>query len=634
METFKFLFRNTSRNALIMYTVAGSVFILSIVASIVYVSRPGDDRESVVEEAERNEILSEITRNNPKTSIQDSFSNIVNQVPDQINSDQGLIDQIQTERINNGSPSNNSPIPTPQVDSNGVVSNIIPAELAAPDLNVYNYRYTKTDVTKGARANECTSVGGYGYGGWGYSIYNFPSNPGDKYTIEDYAYFDQNRSYYRNETRLDDGELVSYNLGRYGSQENEYLEFMDGEFAVRQIFNVYENFSNDYRLNPQSYGVTSYANEVPTSYGEDITLYDVYFGPDATITDIFEEDGTEFYEIISQYNIDCISDNNYLGEYSYITVYKVNASNFEIVENSRYYNEISDENLVRRSSTINVREKLTLAEIQNEFTFDLTDEITEVNYREYEFDADERLNQLTEYYTQLDNEIIFPVGFNPDYVSIFGRDVPNAVENSRYYLERDFYSSSNFGEKRYNDIITSHNSNPKVGMRLGKVSDGYDYIHIFMNDSIGIEERIDNLTKNNIFAVSTIEEFNELVNFNNEQTEVTGIYRIDDYRPIDSFTVLGASYPGSYSDSNVPSSFAPDSLPESYENLFPGITSAYRANVSIRYDLLTELDGYLFQVTDRNYGDNKTIIFNLDYETLSETRLIEIISNDFARYNF
>lgn len=241
-------------NLILIYVIVGVGAGIAFILGIIYLATSDNDEVGEpLETEEREELITELIKNNPDGIMDDI-------IPDDIISDNvggtGQLSQdtevtfedqspIQTPSENAG----NAPIPLPLVDENGNIEPLRVADLASPDLDEYNYRYTESEYNPGPALDRCES-------------FNWRSD--SSYTNEYYEFFAEDRSYYKYVRFDEDNNLTSYYLGKYGSDINESYSYLGGDYGVQYLYAIYP-FRNQIDLYPNSYP-SSYVNSYPASY--------------------------------------------------------------------------------------------------------------------------------------------------------------------------------------------------------------------------------------------------------------------------------------------------------------------------------------------------------------------------------
>ncbi|MCA9383289.1 hypothetical protein KC909_02905 [Candidatus Dojkabacteria bacterium] len=533
-----------------------------------FVFNTTDKEESLVElnrPSKINKLIADIIRNNPSAFFDEnlnsgsnySFGEPLDELP------QGLTNPIEESKI-----------PVPKINPSSEIG-MFDSPFLVPDLNVYNYRFTSTTVTPGDAADNC-----------------------DYYTIDEtetYQYtefFDTDRTYYKSESFDSNNDLFSYELGRYGNSENEYINYKGGSFAAKNLFTVYPGFSNDYLYLPESYPVSN-PDSYPTSYPEQ-ELIDM-FGYNAEIIDYFELDGTVYYKISTSRPITCNPYALDTLDHVLITIYTVNSDNFELIEIEEYLDYIHESSLLERTDITHYRDKVILDAVASEFEFGYDAEMIEVNYRDYVYNPNTEFTAVQGHLLQTEQTLLYPDSSRFEPLYIFGKDFPERVENERYYTLQEFYSDTDHGQSDYLNMYEYRQARPTLEITSWEEEAEYDY-YSYINAEVYPADR----TIDDIFAQKT-----EYLN---------GSFVIQDVPLfIDGATVFAkqllidytATYPFpiSYPDSYVVS--YPISEPYSYPT---GYSYLYQNSYLAFTDSVT---GEIYVLNNYNFNDD--YMLNVDY---------------------
>jgi hypothetical protein len=398
-----------------LYTVIGltAVVIVGSTVAITFalIDNEDDTPPSTISKEEKEEVLSEVIKNNPKGLIED--------IPvDSVQNNDNDDEVVSKPPVDSNSPNSNSPIPTPSISQIGPVDDTI-VGLVVPDLDVYNYRETETTTTIGGAVGVC-SLG-------------FPVDQvGDTYTEEYKEFFDRNHSYFKYVNSDFEDELDNYNLALYGNDVNELYSFVDGQYAVEQLYDIDPNFDNSYAYENPSYPVsTPVSYPDPNELGIWESLYD-----SVDIIEKYEEGGVVYYIVEAFKTYPCDD-----GIYSDIVYYfTVDGEDYNIIESQAYVDRKDSSNLIYELKAETTREAgVLLEDVEDEFNFELdySVPVKTVNYRDYSYDPEVESQNIIDYLD--DANFVMLVDEDAEIQSLFGKDFPERVENERFYYDLDYY---------------------------------------------------------------------------------------------------------------------------------------------------------------------------------------------------
>lgn len=487
-------------------------------------------------------------------------------------------------------------------------------EIAAPNLGIYNYNYTKSTRVGGPKFNFCSKL----YNG---QVDNYILN-GDKVT-EYYSYFDEGRSYYKSVVSNLNGEVEAMYLSKYGKEISEYYTYRGGTLVVKNKFKPYPDFSNSYLMTPTSY---------PVSY----TNSEIYrtFGPNAVVSKVYEKNNQDYYEITNKYDNGC---QFYEGEeFKYKTsfyVYQVNGSTFDIEETAYYIDSINSSNLVWNSKVLSEKSKRDFNSASNEFdsstckftkvsqenilcsqevkscwdgtpvgrnsshacefdfcssqsqniSLDICDDNQEerlltFDFTNYIYDPVSVKSEITNYLSTLD--IVMPLAETFGIRSIYGINFPDNV--SDYVYRKDFYSNSENGQEAYKDIVNTLYYGSLVQYSANNGDDDFEM-------SVFDKSKFDKDKIENIITTS---------NGNRKFKQINSSVLIDD-QLINSSVFFTKSrnyyYPTSYSGTY------PASYPSSYPTSYPVDQIDLNSNY-VFYEIF-EYSGFIFLTEQSSYTD-------------------------------
>ena len=217
MDKIRQLFaRKQTVYALYFSLIAGTALIT--LAIVIIITTPQNiTQDKKISEEERQKVLEEVIRNNPKGII-DITKDQPNSIEADTQTSSGTPAPL-TERarrtapVDPSTPVSKAAIPAPRISAYGDVENLTTADIIAPDLGRYNYSYTEESITSGPAGELCPTF----------------SQIDTKHQY--YRYFDPSHSFYKSVNTSPDGKLVKYSLGRYGTDLNEYYDYIGGQTA-------------------------------------------------------------------------------------------------------------------------------------------------------------------------------------------------------------------------------------------------------------------------------------------------------------------------------------------------------------------------------------------------------------------
>lgn len=477
----------SNSDGIYVYVVIGTTIAIVIFGVFVFgLFNSSSDSKDVVSGAERDRILGEMIRNNPLGlfDTEDTFRTwepSVDFTTTKADEELDLMDVPEEfqEDVIEAPPTyeeslDPAPIPKPKTLIDGTIKLLEVEDVIAPDLDIYNYRYTKSTTTKGPLSEECGyygSAGGYGY----------VEDMAQEVVSEYHEYFDRGRSYYKSTRTDQDNEIIYSGLGKYGTTENEFYSYIGGELVAKFMYDINENFSNDYRLEVPSY-VSSYPDYYAVSGPEKNYAInsDTYLGENARVTDVFEEDGVMHYVVQSYYYSYC----NYVPyEYNdrskFYMVYTVNADTFAIERVDNYLDEITDNKLIRSEVIESDRQKVAYETVSSTFENSYSAEELVVDYRGYDYN--ENVAIIEDHFRTTPANLFWTKNkarVNLQYVG--GKNLPELVENSFYSRNEGFYADTEKGAMRYANIMAAHKAAPEYTYYLYDSREGYepDYLNL------------------------------------------------------------------------------------------------------------------------------------------------------------
>ena len=458
-------FWSNKTNRYLVYAFAVVFVVLGGVAAAIYFyESPKEDEATVFTEKETMEILSKVVDNNPKGVVNGYDA----QEATNANAALGLSgnygelskDDVIAVPVDSASPTTNAPIPAPTVPE---VGDVKPAEeqIIVPDLDVYNYRRTVTVFEPGPAYEKCFGTD------W----------EAEERTDEYWEYFDVTRTYYKMKSTVGNNEFSSYHLGKYGVDVNDYYAYRGGDFAALVKQEPNPSFSNEWRMEPASYP------------GQGLTVEErvkMYFGANARITDVYDQDGVTYYEITVVYPWGCTMYSRTL-----IWIYTVNSETFEVVRRRGFVDNLqSMSNLVSDMSVSVDRGKVTLDSVSEMFEFDYDVDIRDVDFAGYEYDEATEYTRFIDYFNLNGYSLIAPKLSDFDLVYLSGKNLPERVPNERYYLDRSYYKGTDEGLAEYESVIERRADRPYVSTGFFNSEDPYGWINVNL---YGSNESVDGL---------------------------------------------------------------------------------------------------------------------------------------------
>lgn len=549
LESFKTrvgAFFSKPRNVYITYGVV-AVTLVGIVGAIfwsVFNTDPAPSDVESLSDEDKKVIISKILENNPKGLIDIEYADSEKETSSvKAGSSVASSTTADGRAIDKSNPATNAPIPAPVITGNGDVDPM-PVGVIVPDPMLYNYRITEVNTTVGEGAALC-----------GLGMYE-EVEPGLASSSEYSEFFDDTHMYYKYFSNGYDGILDVAYLTKYGNDVSDYYIYKNGDFAVRHMNDIDENFEvNDYypfsynkpESYPDSYQVLEQAQYLEYMYGS------------LEFVDSFEENGHQYYILQGVNSSFCEDGNNH----AIISQMKVNADNYYQIENvAAYVDYVEDESMIYEEDTnIKTEPNVSIADVKYDFTFEdnYNVEVRDVNWADYTFDGLLEAKRAIEYIGTLGYQMFYIDLEDADLLSIYGKDFPERVENERYYYEEDFYEE---GSSTYAMVMEYYRMNPLVEISQlleanskssGEVEKGYKgetkYVFTSMFDT---ELTLEEVYYNNWGA-----------DFNNPDQINTSDIVINGQSASNMFKVYDMSYVSTY-----PSSY-PLSYPTSYPSSYP-----------------------------------------------------------------
>lgn len=559
LEEFKKYLANPKSRLLILTGVA----IFSIVAIVlVFVVINSKNIGNEIAEAKKIEdnpvqkanLLSQIIKNNPKTSVNPNLGTNPNRTNEQQFrgvSGYAAIDPVTGLLINS--------------TENNLLA-VGPNE--QPDLTKYNYRKTTETITEGVISSSCN---------FGYS--NLKTS-----RFVSAEYFDSNNSYYVRNSQYDDGSLKSFTNSHTNPNINETYSYAGGDYAVTQKYKSYWNtYSTD---KPSSYAIPTYVS-LPVSFPEAANIIQSYFGGNTTVQRVYQEANRTFYEIVSTYSVNCLDNATeaitpYLdenGAVKFITVNTIDAANFEISRSKTYINNIAPDKLVY-ARDFKVEYKLTSFDtVSSEFENYPAPEIKIVDWRDYHFTKEAYKEYLLGPLRDGGYESILPSqNFRISY--LYGKNLPpSGVKGADFYKNRNYYSPGERGEATYQEVMKHYGpENPLLSYTVA-TRNGYNMFDYNQYEASADKEKI--IGYFNEYSPFGSTEFTRQIEINGEIIDVE----------LKQFISSSYNYPTSY----------PVSYVESLSDRFPTISEVsyptsfpFQSHFYVYYRFHFEYKGILY----------------------------------------
>lgn len=484
----------------------------------------------VITPEDEKKVLSEVIKNNPKEIINPAKVTPVGPV---------------VAPVESLAPVNPAPQPQPTPQQPAIIPNpTLPSPTVAPDLNVYNYRVTRTTFTKGPSFDVCNPYSG-ARGGYGMGM---GAGPGPGYltdgtttVTEYYEYFERYLSFFKYVSR-EDGNLSGYSINKYGRNINTSTHYLNGEYAVENVFNPYPEYDSQRDEETVSYPV----------YTQD-ELVKYYFGSNAQIVEVqTDASGNKFYIIQSSYQTYCepgydpylvLPEPQVVQPRMLISIYKVNGKTFNIDEVKRYIDSISNLNLLDTTITSSSRQKVTQNQIANEFSLGSSVNVKKFDYtnQTYVYNPYEIIKEQVSYLSNsnVDAIVISQPKDLLSYLYVPNFKSSNIVNSMQFYQDRAFYPADNWGTKLYNRYNRSFDTDLVYSLSLTD-RDGYYYSISRYNDSTSLVK-----LKSDLLDLKTTTSSSELVDININDIVVSAERILRSQTR--NYPVSYVSYPTSYS---------------------------------------------------------------------------------------
>ncbi|KXK26097.1 MAG: hypothetical protein TR69_WS6001001391, partial [candidate division WS6 bacterium OLB20] len=450
------------KNVYLMFAFSGGVIATLLVALVVIMLTAKPPAKSpVVSDEEKEQILTEIIRNNPEgiiTVAGSSAQSITEEITEEETRTPGrVVSGINRIAEDTTSPISKTKIPAPDEYSTGEIDPVDDGDIVAPDLSLYNYRYSSTTVVPGAALDVCNYYG-----------YDAPRRS------EYYEYFDPTHAYYLNIDTVE-GELDQYHLGLYGNDVNEVYVYEDGQFGVRYQYDIDPGFSIAYEpVYPDSApdsGPDSYSG--PASYPDSYTVWD-YFGYNADVIDRIVTGDKTYFIVESSYSSYC--DSSEYGRHEFITRFKVDADSFQIVERSIYLDQVRADNLLFTELVTTETRTVTHDDVAAQFGFSRAP-VRTLDYRGYVWDGDAVATAVADKLEQMQVTLLLPADDDIQLWGATGSGLYDSVRGTDYHYERAFYPETPLGQAKY-DRVQEHLKNTPLISIYGYNDSYYGFLEI------------------------------------------------------------------------------------------------------------------------------------------------------------
>ncbi len=189
-----------------------------------------------------------------------------------------------------------------------------------------------------------------------------------------------------------------------------------------------------------------------------------YFGGDADISRVANENGKTYYVITATSDSYCDQPNYYLttardavspdyqlGESKKIAFeHFINSANFQIEKTKAYINSISDANLMNTVTSEATQSNDSYEKFANNFKFEFNVPVKEIVY-DYTKSVQKEKQAVKTYLSTQNFTLLFPDGLRLDSVYSFKITLD---EYTQYYKDRNFYGPGATGDKAYTEVTT------------------------------------------------------------------------------------------------------------------------------------------------------------------------------------
>lgn len=430
------------------WTIAGAVGVTAIVFGALFVMRgmnPTNQPDKLTPQTK--EVLRQVLTNNP---------------------------QVVLNLQNSANPSSVVSIPVINQPSNTSTSSSTTTSAAVDYqmLKSFNYSYIRNVIDFGAAKDKCAVF-----------------STGEEGVFETYHYYDGNKNYFKSLVYDTGEELQDY----YLQLPEYYIHFKQGDFAAKVALDEDDNETSSSTTQKPSSSLNSAESE---------KVAVDFFGEDVEVSDIQDEGGKKFYEIILKHEVDCgqtaaISDQatttssasssatsagsansttsstssaatsisstssaqsttTKSNKQTIVSVARVDAETYEMFAELAYLNEVSDKNLIRAMEIEQDTRSVTFQDIEKIFTFDY-----EASIEEYvKGDAPE---VSTEDVLKLINDNNIPVIWAENGKAtiehVYTQDTwKTETLGTEYLLEREFYPEGDAGDEMYKEVMKTESA--------------------------------------------------------------------------------------------------------------------------------------------------------------------------------
>lgn len=325
-----------------------------------------------------------------------------------------------------------------------------------PEERKYNFKKTKTTYSIGAALNKCSMM--VPYSG----------------AISAEEYFE----YYT--TKEEMFPLYTKNIQYSGSNIYDYTLIADKDQWLYKGGDYAVHMKNVERITPLAYMTGLQENDAlpvdeSSLEGEDKTLIappettptDIdpkqiiknYFGEDARVLGMVNQDGKEYYKVQWSYMGGCGTKSE--GDMSrsvssvefdqkMVVTALADATDYSIDQETLYLDSVKDGNMLYSRHTTEITETVSsFDEIRNEFSFNLTNNVRTIDASTFGYDKEYRKAVLG----YLPKNVTDVVYLSSKYTlqSLSSSYVSFIPETQAYLIDRAFYSTQAYGQIQYND---------------------------------------------------------------------------------------------------------------------------------------------------------------------------------------
>ncbi len=300
-------------------------------------------------------------------------------------------------------------------------------------------------------------------------------------------YSDADGNYYgKYVTKSQSGQTISYGL----TLPTERYDYQGGSYAVKlpNTFYGLAAKSEASAIEDVPEGLTEPANLVAPvdqidrvqpilpEQEEEFSIED-YFGEDAQILGQETIDGVTYYIASWSYQGYCDDSNSETKIYNKVWV---DIDTLEFAKEEQYINSIDPANLIVTNTNKRTEKIVELAQVSNEFVFDLAVEVREVNPDANQPGTDGYNNAVIDLLTKQKLSMILIEGFDLQGAYSDRLDLPDPYA---YQYDRQFYAAGQIGDKQYEDatrwLDTDQSNNPYLSSSFGNDSGQYISVDVY-----------------------------------------------------------------------------------------------------------------------------------------------------------